>query len=401
MIGQGAFVNSVEGTIRQTRRALAPSSTGNSSIGIIYFSMATSNIAVAANPHSFPAGQNTPARPFAEFASGLTTGKSVNGLTNYEDTAANPTPIFSQAAQIPTLSWKATPTRGHLMGFARRADSTPLDTATVTIENLDTHATRTTATDGGGFYGGVDLAPGQYLVRAELGSETLYACVATVAEGVVTTADAGVENTTPTTVAALTPSMPDGANGWHTSDVGVTLTANDNCSGVSATEYSTDGGATWQAYNSSFVISQEGTTTVHFRSTDRAGNVETPQSITVKIDKTAPDITLSATPSAIWPANGRTVAVEIGGTGADAVSGLATISYVVTDEYGTSLGIPARALGGGNTATWTEMLDVEARRDGSDRDGRLYRVTATITDAAGHTSTASADIVILHDRRER
>ncbi len=83
------------------------------------------------------------------------------------------------------------------MGFARRADSSTLDTATVTITNLDTDDTRTTATDGGGFYGGVDLAPGPYLVKAELGADVLYTCTANVSAGSVTTADAAPETTAP------------------------------------------------------------------------------------------------------------------------------------------------------------------------------------------------------------
>jgi len=189
MVGQGAFLNSIEGTLPQTRRALAPSSMGNSGIGIIFYSMATTNVAVAANPLSIPPGQDTPIRPFAEFASGLTTGKSVNGATLYEDPVENPTPIFSQPATIPVLSWKAAPTTGHIMGFAKRVDKTPLDTATVTITNLDTNDTRNTTTDGEGFYGGVDLTPGDYIVKAVLNNETLYSCVANVAAGRVTTAN--------------------------------------------------------------------------------------------------------------------------------------------------------------------------------------------------------------------
>ena len=43
MIGQGAFLNGVEGTLRQVRRALAPSAAGNSASGVTFFSMATSN----------------------------------------------------------------------------------------------------------------------------------------------------------------------------------------------------------------------------------------------------------------------------------------------------------------------------------------------------------------------
>src|SRR5262245_55455531 len=142
VIGNGVFLNAIEGSLRQTRRALLASGAGNSALGVIFFSMASSNDAVTGNPFSIPAGQNTPRRPFAEFASGSTTGKSVDGATLYEDTADNPTPFFGLPATIPTLAWKASPTVGHLMGFAKRADGTPLDTATVTIENLGSPATR-------------------------------------------------------------------------------------------------------------------------------------------------------------------------------------------------------------------------------------------------------------------
>ncbi|MDQ3686049.1 MAG: family 10 glycosylhydrolase [Acidobacteriota bacterium] len=395
IIGQGAFLNAIEGTLRQTRRALEPSSTGNSASGVIFFSMATTNVAVTANPFSQPPGQNTPARPFAEFASGLTTGKSVNGTILYEPTGL--TPIFGEPATIPVFSWKAAPTLGHVMGFAWRADNSPLDTAIVTIENLSTGDTRTTATDGGGFYGGVDLAPGEYLARAELGSDVVYSCAFTVTAGNVTVADMLPETTAPVTTATLDPATPNGANGWYTSDVTITLDASDNCAGVAAVEYSTDNGATWQPNAGSFVVSTEGTTTILYRSTDRAGNTEAAQSLTIKIDKTAPTIQISANPSVIWPPNGKTVVVTITGSASDMVSGLAGVSYVVTDEYGTPLSIPSRTLSG-NTATWTDTLGVEARRDGRDKDGRLYRVTAIVTDVAGNTASASTDIVVLHDQ---
>ena len=400
MMGLGAANNSIEGTLRQTRRALlAPSTQGKTDLGVIYFSMATSNIAVANNPLAIPPG-STPARPFAEFASGLTTGKSVDGTRNYEDPAANPVPVFSQSATIPDLPWKSQPTAGHLMGFARRADSSALDTADVTIENLDAQATRATATDGGGFYGGVDLAPGRYLVRAELGPDKLFSCVAEVTAGQVTTADLAAETAAPVTAAALTPAAPNGTNGWYTTDVTVALDGQDECSGVAATEYSTDGGATWTPYGGAFQLSAEGVTTILYRSTDRAGNAETAQSLVVKIDKTAPTLTLSADPSVVWPPNGQTVNITLSGTGADAVSGLAGVTYAVADEYGAALSVPARGLSGAS-ASWTDALGVEARREGGDADGRLYRVTATLTDAAGNTATATAGIVVPHDRRKK
>jgi len=398
VIGNGGLVNGIEGSLRQARRALAPSSAGNSALGVIFYSMATSNFPVTRNPFSIPAEQNTPTRPFAEFASGLTTGKSVNGATLYEDPATNPTPVFALPATIPTLAWKASPTFGHLMGFATRSDGTPLDTATVTIENLDTHAKHGGATDGGGFYGGVDLPPGPYLVKAELGADVLYSCAATVTAGAVTTADLGVESVTPVTTATVTPASPDGANGWYRSAVTVTLGASDNCSGVARTEFSTDGGVTWEPYAGVLALVSDGVKTIHYRSVDNAGNVEAAQSLTVKIDQTAPTISLSADPSVVWPPNGTTVTVAINGDGADAVSGLAEVSYVVMDEYGSPLGIPSRSLKGVSSA-WADQLAVEARRSGYDLDGRVYQVVATLVDVAGNTASATAIIRVPHDHR--
>jgi hypothetical protein len=280
LIGLGVYLNSIEGTLRQTRRSLAPSSTGQSVKGVVFYSIANTNEAVMANPFSIPSGQNTIRRPFAEFASGLTTGKSVDGLTLYEDQTANPTPVFAQPATVPVLPWKSAPTKGHVKGFARRADNTPLDTATVTIKNLNTNTERTTETDGGGFFGAVDLTLGQYFIKAVLNNETLYSCVAEVSAGIVRTADLQVETIAPVTFAAQS-SMLQG--GLRNGSVRVTLSATDNCTGVEKTEYSLDGGATWILYTGSFTISQRGRTTVSYRSIDRAGNVETIKTETVLI----------------------------------------------------------------------------------------------------------------------
>jgi hypothetical protein len=73
---------------------------------------------------------------------------------------------------------------------------------------------------------------------------------------------------------------------------------------------------------------------------------------------------------------------------------------VVTDEYGAALSIAPRSLSG-SPATWVDQLSVEARRNGEDIDGRLYRIVATITDLAGLTSTATADVVVAHDQRDK
>ncbi|HKP70021.1 MAG TPA: family 10 glycosylhydrolase [Pyrinomonadaceae bacterium] len=400
LVGIGNFQNSVEGSLRQTRRSLLPSSQGNNTPGVVFFSMATSDVSVTANPWSIPGGATTPDRPFSDFAFGLTTGKTGAGaLLEPNANAPGFEAVFAQPATLPTLQWKFAPTKGHLKGFAKRSDGSALDTATVTIKNLATQATRTTSTDGGGFYGGVDLDPGNYQVKAELGATTLFACSATVSAGLVTTADlTSSSNTPPTTTATVAPSSPDGANGWYVTSPTLTLDGVAGCATLDRTEYSLDGGATWLVYSSPIAIMQEGMVTVLFRSVDSSGTTEPEQSRTFKVDLTAPTAALTSNPGTIFPPSGEMTNVALDGNGADAGSGLSQVSYVVTDEYGMLFSINDRPLSG-SSANWLESLAIEASRRGNDRDGRLYTVVATVTDVAGRTSTATATVVVTHDSR--
>ncbi len=398
VIGNGIFLNTVEGSLRQTRRALALSTMGKYGIGVIFYSMATSNVASTTNPFSIPAGRSTPARSFAEFAAGLTSGKSVNSAIRYENPTSNPTAVFGLPARVPTLSWKVSPTLGHLMGFAKRADGVPLDTANVTIENIETRATRSAVTDGGGFYGAVDLIPGKYLTKAVTGEGVLYSCLVAVRAGSVTTADLGVESVATETVATINPVKPSGANGWYKSAMTLTLNASDNCSGVARTEFSTDGGAIWKPYSGRIPIDADGITIIHYRSVDNAGNVEAKRSLTVKLDQKPPTISLTAQPAIISPPNGQNIPISLSGVGADEISGLASVSYVVTDENGLSLSISPRLLHGAS-AEWVEQLAVEARRAGEDSEVRVYQVKANLKDMAGNTASATVTVRVPLDQK--
>ena len=93
----------------------------------------------------------------------------------------------------------------------------------------------------------------------------------------------------PTTDISL--SGTQGTNGWYIGDVTITLFAqdNENGSGVEKTEYSIDNGATWSVYTESLTRSQEGITTLQYFSTDKQGNREAAKTLSVKIDKTAPE----------------------------------------------------------------------------------------------------------------
>jgi DNA/RNA endonuclease YhcR with UshA esterase domain len=99
-----------------------------------------------------------------------------------------------------------------------------------------------------------------------------------------------VADVTPPTTSAQLSGVPNSA-GWYNQDVTVTLTATDDKSGVASTEYQTTEGI-WYPYAAPFVISADGVHAVKFRSVDKSGNVEADQSITVKLDRTGPAVSV-------------------------------------------------------------------------------------------------------------
>ena len=128
----------------------------------------------------------------------------------------------------------------------------------------------------------------------------------------------------PETTAAPTGAL--GAHGWYRSSVSVTLSATDEGSGVKETLYSLDSGASWNLYNSPFIL-DEGITTIQYYSTDSAGNVETVQSLTIKIDTTAPEAVLAFSPTT----------GDIALTGRDNLSPVTVMApYTLTDEAGNT-----------------------------------------------------------------
>jgi len=133
-----------------------------------------------------------------------------------------------------------------------------------------------------------------------------------------------IDLTAPATSAAI--SGTAGNNGWYTGDVTVTLSASDGLSDIYRTEYSTNGGTTRETYTAPLTIAREGTTTVYYRSTDIAGNVEATHDISFKVDKTAPEITgaLSGAKSRSgWFEGDATLTLGY----SDATSGISSVMY--------------------------------------------------------------------------
>ncbi|OGE45843.1 hypothetical protein A3E67_03565 [Candidatus Daviesbacteria bacterium RIFCSPHIGHO2_12_FULL_38_25] len=123
-----------------------------------------------------------------------------------------------------------------------------------------------------------------------------------------------------------------GQNTWYRSDVVLTLNPIDetNGSGLLTTEYSLNNGATIQTYSGPITIDKS--TTIKFRSIDKAGNEESIKTINVKIDKTSPEANISF----------DTQVKEFKAAGIDSDSSIAQItgnedSFTVTDMAGNTL----------------------------------------------------------------
>ncbi len=161
VIGLGAYLNAVEGTIVQARRALLPTPSGTN-VGVAVFSMGANNAPVLNNPFSVPADRDTTMRTFEDLALGLTTGRASNGQW-LENPSSFTTALFAVDVPVPAMSWKADPQRGHLRGIVRSSAGV-LDSAAIAIASETGETSVETTSDGNGFYGAVDLAPATYRV---------------------------------------------------------------------------------------------------------------------------------------------------------------------------------------------------------------------------------------------
>lgn len=213
-----------------------------------------------------------------------------------------------------------------------------------------------------------------------------------------------IDNTAPITEISI--SGTAGNNGWNTSDVQVTLAATDEGgSGVDTTEYTTDG-VNWIPYTGTpFTISAEGTTTISYRSTDKAGNIEEIKTQTIKIDKNPPVIAINI------PADGAEYflnqPLNADWSASDGISGLASAtgtlpsgSAIDTSSPGTRIFTVNAADSAGNTDTRASTYNIRynfggilqpINADGSSvfKLGSTILVKFRLTDASGNSVTGA------------
>ena len=114
-----------------------------------------------------------------------------------------------------------------------------------------------------------------------------------------------------------------------------------------------------------------------------------------KVDVTPPTLSITLSPSTIWPPNDKLVPI--------------TATITVKDDYDpqpeiklesitSSESLAAGDIQGALIGTDDRQYSLAAKRSGTNLAGRIYTVTYSATDASGNKATASATVTVPHDQ---
>jgi hypothetical protein len=141
-----------------------------------------------------------------------------------------------------------------------------------------------------------------------------------------------------------------------------------------------------------------GVTTVHWSSTDASGNTGTAdQQVTVQ-DTTPPSLTVSVSPTTIWPPNKNLIPVTVTALATDICDTSIPITLVsaVATEPGENQPIPANAIQGATIGTADFSFSVVADRSGTAPQGRFYTFTYDAVDDSGNHTLKSVTVNVPH-----
>ena len=157
VIGAALYLNSITDSVTQVRKALADSAAGNAGYGWVGYSYR--------NPDALAlSGARTGAASRAELARALTQPSEYDSVTP---------PVFADPATVPVMPWLVDPSTGHVLANVTDDDGVPLDQVQVDLLDAETDEfIGSMLTDGTGWFGFVDLAPGRY--KAVVDGEEVY-----------------------------------------------------------------------------------------------------------------------------------------------------------------------------------------------------------------------------------
>jgi uncharacterized lipoprotein YddW (UPF0748 family) len=179
VIGPGIFMQYIEQSLDQIRRAQEPSTSGNNATGVALFAYGASNLYSSDDFRDSIASRGLARQPYRYMPE--TNDWFFHLLSQgggYQDPVLNQhintEPVFPEPATIPDMAWKSHPTRGSLMGTAMGTAGKSLDHLQVTVESLGPESNsdggktiRKVYTDGSGWFGLTELSPGLYRISIE------------------------------------------------------------------------------------------------------------------------------------------------------------------------------------------------------------------------------------------
>lgn len=179
VIGPGIFMQYIEQSLAQIRRALEPSSLGNKAAGVSLYAYGASNLYSSNDFKETVASRGYIRHPYRfipETNDWFFQLLSQGG--GYIDPVLNKhietTPVFPERAPVPDMPWKSKPVKGFLMGQVSDPGGSVLDHLKVIVESVSlTEAQpiyREVFTDGSGWFGLAELPPGEYLVSIDQGN---------------------------------------------------------------------------------------------------------------------------------------------------------------------------------------------------------------------------------------
>ena len=181
-----------------------------------------------------------------------------------------------------------------------------------------------------------------------------------------------IDATAPVTSATFAPANDAG---WHNGTIPVVLAATDAGSGVKTVEWSLDGGA-WTPYSTPVEVTGDGQHELLFRSTDKAGNVETLKSAVLRIDGTKPTLLVSGL--ADGQLYGDSQDVRVAWQAVDPTSGIASVVGQLDGQAYAS-------------GTLQAMYELSLG---------LHELTVTATDKAGNKTTSTVRFFVTTSFRD-
>ncbi len=109
-------------------------------------------------------------------------------------------------------------------------------------------------------------------------------------------------------------------------------------------------------------------------------------------DVTSPAVSIDANPKILWPPNNKMVDVTITGGATDDNSGIESIRFMVEDEYGKIEPVISR---------FGQTIQLEAKRNGDDSDGRTYTIKVIAEDKAGNQSLVQTTVTVPHNQEKQ